>query len=306
MKPTRDPRVTLDDLVEVLLNKGAVLHLDLIVAVADIPLIGVSLRAAVAGMETMLEYGMLRQWDADTRAWAMRSAARHELELRAGEESVVRMYGGHLLDDDFHTTWRPGTVHLTDRRLVVLRRDPREVLWEAELSAVRAVRLESERTVGGESRTRVRVETADGAGALLSAADPERLRDLLVRTCPGPLTSDGPRSPLPGPDERALVEGHLWYREPRRDGPLWRGGNGRLTPAGLVWKSPLDARPALVLPAADVTAVRPGAERGPGGEGTVFTVETGSRGTVTLAADEPRRWVEALGSPRDAPALPSA
>ncbi|WP_019328276.1 gas vesicle protein, partial [Streptomyces sp. TOR3209] len=85
MRPTREPRVTLDDLVEVLLNKGAVLHLDLIVAVADIPLIGVSVRAAVAGMETMLEYGMMRNWDEATRAWAERSTVHRALDLREGE-----------------------------------------------------------------------------------------------------------------------------------------------------------------------------------------------------------------------------
>src|SRR5699024_10939650 len=39
---TRDPRVTLPDLVEVLLNKGVYLNLDLIIAVADIPLIGIN------------------------------------------------------------------------------------------------------------------------------------------------------------------------------------------------------------------------------------------------------------------------
>jgi len=309
LKPTRDPRVTLDDLVEVLLNKGAVLHLDLIVAVADIPLIGVSLRAAIAGMETMLEYGMMRQWDEDTRAWAERSAARRALDLRAGEQVLARMPGGHLLEDDTRATWRPGTVHLTDQRLVVLRRDPREVLWQAELAAVRAVRLETERTVGGEPRTRVRVHLADGPGALLSAADPGHLRDLLARTCPAPLALDSPGSarPLvPGPDDRALVEGHLWYHEPRRDGPLWRGGHGRITPAGLVWKSPLDARPALVVPAARIIAAHPGTGHGPGGEGTALTVETDSHGTLTLAADDPHRWAGALRSLSGSPPLPAA
>jgi len=362
LKPTRDPRVTLDDLVEVLLNKGAVLHLDLIVAVADIPLIGVSLRAAIAGMETMLEYGMMRQWDEDTRAWAERSAARRALDLRAGEQVLARMPGGHLLEDDTRATWRPGTVHLTDQRLVVLRRDPREVLWQAELAAVRAVRLETERTVGGEPRTRVRVHLADGPGALLSAADPGHLRDLLARTCPAPLALDSPgsarplvpgpddralveghlwyheprrdgplwrgghgritpaglvwKSPLdspgsarplvPGPDDRALVEGHLWYHEPRRDGPLWRGGHGRITPAGLVWKSPLDARPALVVPAARIIAAHPGTGHGPGGEGTALTVETDSHGTLTLAADDPHRWAGALRSLSGSPPLPAA
>jgi hypothetical protein len=307
MKPTRDPRVTLDDLVEVLLNKGAVLHLDLIVSVADIPLVGVSLRAAIAGMETMLEYGMMRQWDEDTRAWVERSTARRDLELRAGERHVVHMHGGHLLEDGFQTTWRPGTVHLTDRRLVVQRREPREVLWETELAAVRAVRPETERTVGGELRTRLRVVLDDGGEALLSSAEPEKLRALLASTCPGPLETSPSHPAVEGDDGgRTVFEGHLWYHEPRRDGPLWRGGQGRLTPDGLVWKSPLDARPALVLPADDIAAVRTVLARAPAGGGTVVAVETASQGTVTLAADEPRRWAESLGSLLGAPPLSSA
>ncbi|MFP8905507.1 gas vesicle protein [Streptomyces atacamensis] len=306
MKPTRDPRVTLDDLVEVLLNKGAVLHLDLIVSVADIPLIGVSLRAAIAGMETMLEYGMLRRWDEDTRAWAERSTGRRELELRAGERHVVHMRGGHLLEDGFQTTWRPGTVHLTDRRLVVLRREPREVLWETELAEVRAVRPETERTIGGEQRTRLRVVLADGRRTLLSCTEPERLRALLAGTCPGPLETS-PVGPAAGTgDGRTVLEGHLWYHEPRRDGPLWRGGQGRLTPDGLMWKSPLDSRPALVLPADDITAVRTEPGGSPAGGGTVITVETASQGPVTLTADEPGRWAGALDSLRGAAPLPSA
>lgn len=299
--------MTLDDLVEVLLNKGAVLHLDLIVSVAGIPLIGVSLRAVIAGMETMLEYGMLRQWDEETRAWAERSAFQRALDLRDGEQVVAHMSGGHLLDSGVCATWRPGTVHLTDRRLAVVRREPREVMWQTDLTAVRGVRLERERTVGGEPRTRVRVTLADGDEALLSAAEPENLRDLLVRTCPGPLALDSSSPSAERPGDEALLEGRIWYHEPRRNGPLWRGGHGRITPAGLVWKSPLDARPALVVPAADITAAHIGGERGPAGEGTVLVVETVSQGPVTLAADDPHRWTGALHSSRSgSPSLPTA
>lgn len=102
MRPTRDPRVTLDDLVEVLLNRGAALHLDLIVAVADVPLIDVSIRAAVAGMETMLEYGMMRHLDEATRAWAERSVGRRSLDLREGEGIIRTMRGGPLLTDGIY------------------------------------------------------------------------------------------------------------------------------------------------------------------------------------------------------------
>lgn len=121
--------MTLDDLVEVLLNKGAGLHLELIVAIADIPLIGVSVRAAAAGMETMLEYGMMRHWDEATRARAGRSVARRALGLREGESVIRRMSGGHLLTEGVYHGWRPGIVYFTDQRLLVLREEPREVLW---------------------------------------------------------------------------------------------------------------------------------------------------------------------------------
>ncbi|GGS87756.1 hypothetical protein GCM10010240_21450 [Streptomyces griseoviridis] len=292
MRPTREPRVTLDDLVEVLLNKGAVLHLDLIVAVADIPLIGVSVRAAVAGMETMLEYGMMRHWDEATRAWAERSVARRALDLREGERVLSRMAGGHLLTGGVYHGWRPGTVYLTDQRLVVLRDEPREILWQAELDAVRQVRLKPERTVGGEERLRLEVALADGRRELLSAREPETLHDLLSRSGAGRL------APTAAGEEPAVAEGHLWYEEPRRSGPLWRGGRARLTASRLTWKSPVDARPALVLPLTDLAEVGRAPGYGPAGEGSVLVLRTGAGDELRVAADDPARWVRWLESAR--------
>ncbi|WP_437032179.1 gas vesicle protein [Streptomyces sp. enrichment culture] len=299
MRPTRDPRVTLDDLVEVLLNKGAVLHLDLIVAVADIPLIGVSLRAAVAGMETMLEYGMMRHWDEATRAWAERSVARRALDLREGERLLHRTSGGHLLTEGVYRGWRPGTVHVTDQRIVVLRAEPREVLWQTDLAALRAVRMTPERTVGGEERLRLELTLADGARELLSAREPEALHDLLTRACAGRLAPALPFGhPPAGDEDTALAEGHLWYEEPRRSGPLWRGGRARLTEDRLTWKSPVDARPALVLRTADLTGARRLPGHGPAGEGSVLALRTAAGDEVRLAADDPAAWIRRLDAAR--------
>ncbi|NEE31719.1 hypothetical protein G3M53_40530, partial [Streptomyces sp. SID7982] len=87
-------------------------------------------------------------------------------------------------------------------------------------------------------------------------------------------------------------------------------------PGGLVWKSPLDARPALALPADDLLGVGQVAGRSPGGEGTVLELRTHSLGVVALAATDPAHWLASLrelterratgqaASP--APALPSA
>ena len=75
MEPDRTPESSVSALVDTLLTKGVYLDVDAIVTVAEIPLIGVSLRAALAGMETILEYGMMRDWDEATRAGAARSVA---------------------------------------------------------------------------------------------------------------------------------------------------------------------------------------------------------------------------------------
>jgi len=69
MEPTRNSHATLVDLLDRVLDKGLVINADLIISLAGVPLIGVNLRAALAGMETMLKYGLMKEWDARTRVW---------------------------------------------------------------------------------------------------------------------------------------------------------------------------------------------------------------------------------------------
>ena len=81
MLPTREKKATLSDVLDRALNKGLLINADIIISVADIPLIGVNLKAAIAGMETMIEYGMMRDWDEALRAIARkeRVAAKEKL-----------------------------------------------------------------------------------------------------------------------------------------------------------------------------------------------------------------------------------
>jgi hypothetical protein len=62
-----------------------VLYADIIVSVAGIPLIGVNLRAALAGMETMLKYGMMQEWDERIRAWEREKRAEEVVPTVAGD-----------------------------------------------------------------------------------------------------------------------------------------------------------------------------------------------------------------------------
>lgn len=67
MEPVRRTKVTLVDLLDRILDKGVVINADIIISVAGIPLIGVILRAALAGMETMNKYGLMQDWDKKIR-----------------------------------------------------------------------------------------------------------------------------------------------------------------------------------------------------------------------------------------------
>ncbi len=67
MKATRGQKHTLVDLLDRVLDRGVILHADLIISVSGIPLVGVSLKAAIAGIETMLQYGYFKEWDQEIR-----------------------------------------------------------------------------------------------------------------------------------------------------------------------------------------------------------------------------------------------
>jgi hypothetical protein len=84
MNPTRDTHTTLVDLLDRILDKGLILDADIIIHVAGIPLIGVKLKAAIAGMETMLKYGIWEDWDA-----AQRAVATEEQRLKKRKEIKV-------------------------------------------------------------------------------------------------------------------------------------------------------------------------------------------------------------------------
>lgn len=78
------------DLLDRLLNKGLILNADVIISVAGVPLIGISLKAALASIETMLDYGMMEAWDKSTREWYSRELVnRASVPLMDGENIIL-------------------------------------------------------------------------------------------------------------------------------------------------------------------------------------------------------------------------
>lgn len=93
MEPRKDDDAVVD-LLDTLLDEGVLLRADVLVTVADVPLVGINLRAAVAGMATMREYGLFEDWDEAVRA-RNRDAVKSEsatLDRSAERKSPERRY----------------------------------------------------------------------------------------------------------------------------------------------------------------------------------------------------------------------
>ncbi|WP_081998402.1 gas vesicle protein [Sinomonas humi] len=309
LTPRRDSEATLSGLLDVVLNKGVYLDLDAIVTVAEVPLIGISLRAVLAGMETMLEYGMMDDWDERTRAWARRSLP-SGLELDEHEEIITRMPGSAFRDELPNGVWQPGTVFLTTRRLLVYRSEPATLLWEAPISAIAHLGIVRERTVGGEEAQRLAVMLDDGATARLTAARPEILRDRLAEARSGRMASGltgasgrsagevphGEEARPPSGASGAAEEGELWFAEARAGGHAWRRGIGRWDSAeGFTWTGDGDRRPAVRVAPSEIHGVRDvpsesaAQPAGLPGEAEPFILRT-ARGDIPLATADPARW----------------
>lgn len=58
----KNNKIGIVELIDRTLNKGVILNADLIITVADVPLLAANLRLALASVETMLKYGMMNDW----------------------------------------------------------------------------------------------------------------------------------------------------------------------------------------------------------------------------------------------------
>lgn len=137
MKPSRDSALV--DLLDRILVKGVVLHADIIITVAEIPLIGINLRAAIAGIKTMLDYGMMEAWDEKIRRIALEEG--QEPSLNHGETVIYRTHVTFRTDGKVKTVWMHGHLYLTNLRLIIVRRNPWESLLEIEIDRMNEIKL---------------------------------------------------------------------------------------------------------------------------------------------------------------------
>jgi len=135
----------INDILQKLLDKGLVLNADLIMSVAGVPLLGVNLKAAIAGIETMLEYGMMEAWDKRTReSYEKEYAKKVAVPLAMDEEIITKAFGSVWSNQGIINTWKPGLWYLTNTRLFLWRKEPTEIVFEAPLDKIEGLMVQKE------------------------------------------------------------------------------------------------------------------------------------------------------------------
>jgi hypothetical protein len=170
-------------LVEVLdrlLNKGAVLNADLIISVAGIPMIGINLKAALASMETMLDYGLMEAWDRDTREWYARQKTNTPLE--PGENALFKTFGYLWQSNGISGSWVPGIWYITDKRLILWRRSPGEKIFEIDLQRIDAIETREEIALS-INRVELELRYNDNNTARIYISEPDNFIRSLEEVC---------------------------------------------------------------------------------------------------------------------------
>lgn len=144
MEPTRSDALV--DLIDRILVKGVILQADLVISVSGVPLIGVNLKAAIAGMKSMLDYGMMEAWDEKIRTYALEHSDEEELPLLDDEKIILKTFGSHYYHNkSLPGVWRPGYLYLTNKRLFLFRKKPANILFEVALDKIRDLTIQGKK-----------------------------------------------------------------------------------------------------------------------------------------------------------------
>jgi len=261
--PSRYRTATLVDLLDRVLDKGLVINADIIISVAGIPLLGVNLRAALAGMETMLKYGLMREWDERTREWERAHIKKREPLFLAEEEILLRMYGAHWHSKGIYRAWQPGHLYLTNKRLFLFRSEPGEMLFETALEKIKGLAIKRETHFTGTERDMVYLTLNPGRLAYLYAEKPRELQDALrgrMKVLGLPLDENPVLSPLDAEignllrKDETSAEAKMWYQLPASGimGESWRRGRLCLTDERLFWWCNEDRRIVVEAPLTEI------------------------------------------------------
>ena len=265
MTPERNTNATLVDLLDRVLDKGLVIHADVIVSVAGIPLIGVNLRAALAGMETMLKYGIMQAWDERIRGWETDYRSKKKEALIQGEEIILKMLGAYHSTEGIYTAWRYGYLYLTDERMFLYHEDFGEVLFEAPLKKIQGLVVrEGEHFTDKKVREELYLLLEGEKVCRLTALNVHQLKEALEKRMEeaglalqedweAPFV-EGNAAEFLADGEQVICTGKMWYlmdKEGITD-DTWRPGHLYLTDKRVCWYYDFARKTGIEIPVSGI------------------------------------------------------
>ncbi|NQT48284.1 MAG: gas vesicle protein [Chloroflexi bacterium] len=266
MQPTAAAECGITDLLERILDKGLVVQADLMISLAGVPLVGVTLKAAIAGMETMLKYGMLADWDEKARDWARREreAPRRAMGVLAeGEGVLLKTFGSHWYSRGIYRNWRPGHLYVTDRRVLLWRSQPIEVLIDIPYELIKGMAVERKLNLARKETDYLHMLLKYGEVARLHLSDVPAAKEAIEKSMKAlglkperyptiPPVDEGAARFL-SPGEGVTHCGRMWQLTTRPSpGAIasdnWRPGHLYLTNRRLYWYHDFNGQAAWEIP----------------------------------------------------------
>lgn len=271
MEPRRDSNATLVDLLDRVLDKGLMLNADLIIHVAGIPLLGVNLKACLAGMETMLKYGIWKDWDEAQRAVATEEQRRKkEVPLAPREEVLLKMFASLWYSKGIYHNWRLGHLYITDSRVFLFRKEPADLLFQCPYEEIKGMVVERKNNVAGKETDYLYLLLTSGDVAQLHPSDAQVVKDAIKERIKTlglkleenlllPMLHEIAAKFLSG-EEQVVHSGKMSHlvAEPRPGGTttdVWKPGHLYLTSQRLVWWYNFDGRVVFEVPVDKVLGV---------------------------------------------------
>lgn len=179
MEATRERKTTLVDLLDRILDKGAVIDADVIITVSGVPLIGLKLRAMLASIETMIEYGMWADWDKAIRAAASEEEKKklaQEIALLQGETPLFQCAVSYWQSAGACPAWTYGTLTLTDAAIRIHQREPLACLVAVRFEDLAGYSLEyGAISTAAEPTGYLHLVQTDGSVSVLHPDTPEQV-----------------------------------------------------------------------------------------------------------------------------------
>ncbi|WP_292379700.1 gas vesicle protein [Methanosarcina sp. UBA289] len=182
MKPERE-KDSLGELLNRMVTKGVLINADVIISLAGIPLLGVKLEAAIASIETMLEYGLFEELDKKTRAWQLEHRKTSPL-LQEDEEIELQFYGSFF--QELHPIWKYCFIYVTNHRIFGWNKAFNKILFEIPLAKIQMTTI-CKGIYHDEERDELCLSLENEEKLYLHSSDLIGLQDQICKLIPEPV-----------------------------------------------------------------------------------------------------------------------